>query len=87
MKNLKINKKETKAIRDKMAASQKIKITINLDEDILTEVKNEAKETGIPYQKLLNRILRHALSEKKDREDRIDRLEKELEKIKKKISA
>lgn len=87
LSDLKIDTQGTKAIRKMLAKSKKIKITINVDEDLLLELKQMAKETGTPYQALLNRILRNGMASKKDEGSRIDRLEREVERIKKKISA
>ena len=41
--------------------SGKIKITINIDQDILGILREEAANTGIPYQRLINQLLRKAL--------------------------
>lgn len=85
--DLKIDIKRTKAIRKMMAKAKKIKITVNLDEDVLSELRQIAIQSGTPYQSLLNRLLREAVSSKKDEGSRLDRLEKEVERLKKKISA
>ncbi len=85
--NLKIDKKGTASLRKIIAKAKKIKITINVDEDILLELRQIAYETGTPYQSLLNRFLRESLSAKKFRSSRLDRLEKEVERLKKKLSA
>ncbi|HRO67229.1 MAG TPA: CopG family antitoxin [Pseudobdellovibrionaceae bacterium] len=79
--------KGTKAMRKMMAKAKKIKITVNVDEDILVELKHMAEETGTPYQSLLNRVLKDAVMTKKDEGSRLDRLEREVERLKKKISA
>ena len=86
MSNLKINKKATKAMRDKAKASKKAKITINFDVDVLNKVKKLAKDMGAPYQTLLNKILMEALETKRTREDRLDLLEKEVKALKKKVA-
>ena len=87
LSDLKIDEKGTKKLRRKMAKVKKIKITINFDADILDSIKMLSQKTGIPYQSLTNRVLREALQKQKKRESRLDRLEKEIEKIKKKIAA
>ena len=46
-----------------------------------------AANSGASYQKLLNQILKEGLSKKTNSEARLDRLEKELEKIRKKLVA
>lgn len=87
LSDLKIDTKGTKAMRKMMAKAKKIKITVNVDEDLLVELKHMAEETGTPYQSLLNRILKDAVMTKKDESSRLDRLEREVERLKKKISA
>ncbi len=87
LSSLKIDTKGTKTLRNMMAKSKKIKITINVDEDLLAELKHMAEETGVPYQSLLNRVLKDAVMTKRDEGSRLDRLEREVERLKKKISA
>lgn len=55
LSDLKIDNKGTKAIILRMALAKKIKITVNVDEDLLMELKNMAEETGTPYESLFNR--------------------------------
>lgn len=87
LSDLKIDMKGTKAMRKMMAKAKKIKITVNVDEDLLVELKHMAEETGTPYQSLLNRVLKDAILNKKSEGSRLDRLEREVERLKKKISA
>ena len=87
LSDLKIDTKGTKAMRKMMTKSKKIKITVNVDEDLLTELRQMAEETGTPYQSLLNKVLKDAVMGKKAEGSRLDRLEREVERLKKKISA
>lgn len=87
LSDLKIDTKGTKALRKMMTKAKKIKITVNVDEDILTELRQMAEETGTPYQSLLNKVLKDAVMGKKAEGTRLDRLEREVERLKKKISA
>jgi predicted DNA binding CopG/RHH family protein len=87
MKDLKFDKKGTKKTRDLIKKSNKIKITINFDSEILEEVKTLAEELGSPYQTLLNKIIKDALLTKKAEKSRLDRLEAEIKKLKKKLAA
>ncbi len=82
-----IDRSGTKEIRSKMKRSRKIKITINVDEDSLVLLRKMSSETGAPYQKLLNQILKEGLSKRSEAESRLDRIEKELKKIKREIAA
>jgi predicted DNA binding CopG/RHH family protein len=86
LNNLVIDRKGTNRMRAKMAKTKKVKITINVDEDSLESLKDMALETGVPYQKLLNRVLREGLSQRGSSESRLERIEKELEKLKKKVA-
>ncbi len=85
LNDLEIDVQGTKRIRTKMAKGKKVKITINLDEDVLELVKKLAVESGTPYQSLINRLIRGALIENKEEAKRIDRIECELEALKKKV--
>ena len=85
--NLKIDWRGTKAIRRGMAKSKKVKITINIDKDSLLRLRKKAAGTGIPYQRLLNQTLKAALEGDAGTESRLERLEKELERLKRKVAA
>ncbi len=85
LNDLEVDVQGTKRIRSKMAKAKKVKITINLDEDVLELVKQQAEESGTPYQSLINRLIRGALIENKEEAKRIDRIERELEALKKKV--
>jgi len=83
--DLVIDAKGTREIRSAMKRAKKIKITINVDEDSLVLLRKMSSETGAPYQKLLNQILKEGLSKRS--ESRLDRIERELQRIKRKIAA
>ena len=79
--------KETSEIRRRMVKVKKIKITINIDEDSLETLRNISEKSGAPYQKVLNQVLREGLNKRLESDSRLDRLERELEKIKRKVAA
>ena len=87
LSNLVMDKKGTNHIRAQLAKSQKIKITINIDQDSLEALRKMAGSTGASYQKLLNQILKEGLNDRATSESRLIRVEKELEKLKKKMAA
>lgn len=87
LSDLRIDTKGTKAMREKMAKAKKIKITINIDEDVLESVRGKADESGIPYQSLLNRLLRDAVEKASVNDSRLEKLEREVQALKKKVSA
>jgi len=64
-----------------------IKITINIDQDSLSLLRAMADETGVPYQRLLNTLLKESLKGKDTIESRIGRIEQELKKVKRKLAA
>jgi predicted DNA binding CopG/RHH family protein len=85
--DLEIDEKATQQIRQKMAKARSVKITINIDSDNLDILRVKSAETGIPYQRLLNRLLKKALAADVETDSRSDRLEKEINRLKKKIVA
>lgn len=84
---IKIDWAGTKRIRSAMAKQKFVKITINLDAESLAALKAESEKTGVPYQRLLNSLLRENLSQRRKAEARLERLEKELELVKRKLAA
>lgn len=87
MSDVRLDKAGTKTTRKSMSKTKKIKITINFDTKVLEQVKSMSEKTGTPYQTLLNKIVKEALLQKKSETCRLDRLEKEVNKLKKKIAA
>lgn len=86
LKDLVVDHNGTETMREAMAKVKKIRITVHIDEDILKLLRKMADSTGVPYQRLLNRFLRGAVYGKKTEESRLERLEKELALLKKKLS-
>jgi predicted DNA binding CopG/RHH family protein len=84
---LEIDEKGTRLMQRRMAAPKSVKITINIDRDNLYVLRTKASETGIPYQRLLNRLLSKALQNDFETGSRLDRLEAEITRLKKKIVA
>ena len=91
LKNLRIDEKATVEMHLRSKKSSKVKITINIDKEIIDQLREESSNTGVPYQTLLNKILKDRFKSK-DRgsigtDERIARLEREIIKIKKKLAA
>lgn len=86
LNELKLDAAGTKLIRKKMKQTKKIKITINLDEDILEKIKYNASNNGAPYQTYLNHLLRDHLNKKSNEASRISKIEREIASIKKQIA-
>jgi hypothetical protein len=70
-----------------MAKAKNIKITINVDAASLAPLKELAAESGIPYQRLLNIILKEGLERKSTLESRIEKIERDLREMKKAVAA
>ena len=85
--NLQVDEKETKRIRSAMARQKSIKITINIDATTLKKLRSMAESTGVPYQRLINRALANSLVGQDQAESRLERIEKELQALKRKIAA
>jgi len=85
--DLEFNPKGTRQIRQRMARTRAIKITINIDADALAILRAKSAKTGIPYQRLLNQLLKRALQSETETETRLDRLEKELNRLKRQLVA
>ena len=52
-------------VKNPYASQLKKQITINLDGDIVDYFKQQAEETGIPYQKLINFYLADCVKQKR----------------------
>lgn len=70
-----------------MSGNKSIKITINIDAEVLEKFRNMADESGVPYQRLINRTLAEGLEDKQTLDSRLKRVEKELKSLKKTIAA
>ncbi len=87
LNNLKIDSVGTRRMRNAFKKSPKIKITINIDADLLDQVKKLSLKGHAPYQTYLNHILRETLEKKNNEESRLDKIEREIASIKKSLAA
>ena len=87
LSDLKLDKRGTRRIRSEISKLKKIKITINIDESSIKELREISGKTGVPYQTLLNQVLQDGLQKRRKRESRLDRLEEEIKKLKEKLVA
>jgi predicted DNA binding CopG/RHH family protein len=62
LKNLKVDIAETTKLRRALKEQKLVNFTINLDADSLEAVKKEAWASGIPYQRLVNKLLKESLA-------------------------
>jgi hypothetical protein len=84
---VKVDAAETRRLRAEMVGRGRVKITINVDADSLAKLKELSADSGVPYQRLLNSILKERLSKVATVHARLDRLEKELAQVKKALAA
>lgn len=87
LSDLKVDESGTQKIRNRMAKASKIKITVNIDSDVVSKLKQLSAETGVPYQNLLNKLLRESLGKSHSQEARLSQLEREVAMLKEKVSA
>lgn len=87
LKNLKINRAKTDQIRSAMADRPSIKITINIEAESLAKLKSMANESGVPYQRLLNKTLTEGLTNRPNLESRINQIEKAIKALQKQLAA
>ena len=84
---MKVDTAGTHRLRAQMAGRGSVKITINVDADSLAKLKELSAESGVPYQRLLNSILKERLVKADTLRSRLDRIEKELARVKKTLAA
>ncbi len=87
IRDVKVDAVGTRRLRAEMAGRGSVKITINVDADSLAKLKELSADSGVPYQRLLNSILKERLSKADTVHSRLDRLEKELARVKKTLAA
>lgn len=87
LNELTLDSGETKRIRSGMAKQKSVKITINIDSATLAKFRALAEKTGVPYQRLINRSLSDSLVAEAVAQSRLERIERELKALKKKLSA
>ena len=87
LNNLTIDYSGTRKLRSQLKKTKKIKITINIDERSLTYLRKASGQSAIPYQQILSQVLRDTVIERGEAKSRLDRIERELEKLKRQIAA
>jgi hypothetical protein len=84
---MKVDTAGTRRLRAEMAGRGSVKITINVDADSLAKLKALSAESGVPYQRLLNSLLKERLAKADTVHERLDRIEKELARVKRTLAA
>lgn len=87
LSDVKVDPAGTRRLRAEMAGRRSVKNTINVDADSLTRLKELSGESGVPYQRLLNNILKERLAKADTVHSRPDCIEKDLARVKKTLVA
>ena len=74
-------------LRADMAGHRSVTITINVDADSLAKLKELSAESGVPYQRLIDGILKERVAKADTVHARLDRIERELARVKKSRAA
>jgi len=87
IRDMKVDTAGTHRLRAQMAGRGSVKITINVDADSLAKLKALSAESGVPYQRLLNGILKERLATADTVHSRLTRVEKALARLQKTLAA
>lgn len=85
--DVKVDTLGTRRLRAQIAGRGNVKITINVDADSLAKLKALSAESGVPYQRLLNSILKERLATADTVHSRLTRVEKALARVQKTLAA
>ena len=83
--DLVIDRAGTRNLRSQLNKTKKIKITIHIDAVSSDLKRKRGGPTSLPYQRILTQLLNENSTEKAA--SRLDRIEKELKKLKRQIAA
>jgi uncharacterized DUF497 family protein len=87
LNDLVIDRIGTRTTRKRLKKARTIKITIHINQDTLVLLRKKSWQSRVPYQPLLNQVLIAGLRQKTQAESRLDRIEKELKRLKRRIAA
>ena len=85
LSDLLIDHAGTRNLRSQLKKTKKIKITIHIDAVSSDSKRKRGGRTALPYQRILTQLLNENSNEKAA--SRLDRIEKELKKLKRHIAA
>jgi predicted DNA binding CopG/RHH family protein len=86
LNDLTIDRSGTKKLRSQLKKTKNLKITINIDKRTLTYLRKASGQSVIPYQRILSQVLKETASKKDEAKSRLDRIERELAKLKRQIA-
>ena len=87
LSHLTIDRVATKKIHTAPSKKNRVTITVNLDMESLKALQTLSKKNGIPYQRLWTTVLTSNLTQQESIQSRLNRLEQELRKIKRRVAA
>jgi predicted DNA binding CopG/RHH family protein len=87
LRQLKIDRTGTKNIRTALWKKRQVTITVHLNPADLRAAKSHSKKAEIPYQRLFSTLLATSARQQESMQARLNRLEQELRKIKRRIAA
>jgi hypothetical protein len=87
LNDLTIDAAGTRKLRSQLTKTKRIKITINIDEQSLTFLRKVSRQSAPPYLRLLNQVLKQRTTYTGETRARLDRIERELKKLKRQIAA
>lgn len=87
LNRLRIDQTATDKLRAALSKSDRVTITVHLGRQSLHALKTLSTSTGIPYQRLLNRLITAGATQQETIQVRLNRLEQELRKIKRRFAA
>lgn len=87
LRHLKIDQSATRKIRSTFSKNKRVTITLNLDAKSIQGLKSLSEKTGLPYQRLLNSLVAASATGQGAIQTRLDRLEQEIRKIKRRFAA
>ena len=76
----------TRRLRAEMAGRGSVKVTINVDAASLATLQALSVESGVPHQRLLNSLLKERLATSDTVHACLDRIEKELARVKRTLA-
>jgi len=87
LKDLVIDRAGTRKLRSQLDKTKRIKISINFDERSLTFLRKVSGRSALPYQQILSHVLKETTGDTGAAKSRLDRIERELKKLKRRIAA
>jgi predicted DNA binding CopG/RHH family protein len=82
LNDLIIDETATTHLRTSLAGEKAVKITITIDAKGLHALRKASKQTGVPYQTLVGKLLKKGLRKQATTESRLDQLEREVKRMK-----